>query len=203
MIAVVDYSAGNLHSVARALNHLGVRHEPTAEADRIREASAVILPGVGSAGHAMRSLADAGLVETLQELERPFLGVCLGLQLLFESTAEGDESGLGVLRGRVTRFSTPGLKVPHVGWNQVQRKEVGDGGLLDGISEGSYFYFVHSFFAPVTPDLTLASSTHGPEEFSSVVHLRNYWGVQFHPELSGPFGLQVLQNFVQIVQCWS
>lgn len=203
MIAVVDYSAGNLHSVARALNYLGVQHTPTAEAKRIREASAVILPGVGSAGHAMRSLSDAGLVGTLQKLDRPFLGVCLGLQLLFESTAEGEEDCLAILEGHVSRFSSPGLKVPHVGWNRVRRKEVKDGGLMKGIREGSYFYFVHSFFAPVTPQLTLASSTHGPFDFSAVVHSRNYWGVQFHPELSGPCGLKLLQNFVRIARCWS
>ena len=203
MIAVVDYSAGNMHSVARALNYLGVQHEPTADANRIREASAVILPGVGSAGHAMQALSKAGLVETLQDLKRPFLGVCLGLQLLFESTAEGDKKCLGVFEGRVSKLFSPGLKVPHVGWNQVSRTINSDGRLLKGIDEESYFYFVHSFFAGVTPGLTLASSCYGPIEFSSVVHSKNYWGVQFHPELSGQCGLRLLQNFVRIAECWS
>ena len=203
MIAVLDHGAANLHSVARGLNHLGVTFRATAERDWILGADAVILPGVGSAGYAMKGLLNSGLTEVLREVERPLLGICLGLQLLFESTAEDNQACLGMLKGHVARFCAPNLKVPHVGWNQIECRGCRGEELLEGIPDNSYFYFVHSFFAPVTPEITIASSRHGQVDFSAAVHADNYWGVQFHPELSGQRGLQLLENFVRISKCWS
>ncbi len=202
MIAIVDYGASNLHSVARGLRYLGVRHCPTAEPDRLLGADAVILPGVGSAGYAMKGLMESRVIEVLGKVQRPLLGICLGLQLLFESTAEDDQDCLGLLGGRVTRFSAPNLKVPHVGWNQIACRAVQGSELLDGIPDNSYFYFVHSYFVPLTPEVTIASTRYGPVDFAAAVHAENYWGVQFHPELSGRHGLQLLENFVRISKCW-
>ena len=203
MIAIVDYGAGNVHSVARGLNYLRVKHCTTAQRDRILGADAVILPGVGSAGHAMQELLNSGLTEVLQRVERPLLGICLGLQLLFESTAEDNQSCLGFLEGHAARFSSPRVKVPHVGWNQLEFRASTGRELLEGIPDNSYFYFVHSFFVPVTPRVTIASTRYGQLDFSAAVHSGNYWGVQFHPELSGEHGLQLLDNFVRISECWS
>jgi imidazole glycerol-phosphate synthase subunit HisH len=202
MIAVVDYRAGNLYSVGLALKHLGVGFVFTADPEVIKRAGKVILPGVGSARAAMDSLEEQGLLGVLTSLEVPFLGICLGLQLLFEQSEEDQTPCLGIVPGSVHRFDSSELKVPHIGWNKVhQLPKAPDGEIREllfrDIPDPCYFYFVHSYYTPVA-----ACFAHGLTEygipFASVVKRRNYWGVQFHPERSGESGLRLLQNFVEL-----
>ncbi len=194
MIVVIDYRAGNLYNVGNALRYLGAEFVFSADPAMVQKASKVILPGVGSARPAMESLAQLGLVPVLKRLSVPFLGICLGLQLLFERSDEEQTECLGILPGAVKRFDSTRLKVPHIGWNQVCCK--GRSPLFEGIPDKSSFYFVHSFYGPVSEDLTRATTDYGAR-FSSVVAKGNYRGVQFHPERSGELGLQVLRNFLE------
>ncbi len=198
MVGVIDYEAGNLYNVGNALQHLGVDYLLTDEPEKVRSAERVILPGVGAARPAMRSLQERGLAQVLSNLQQPFLGICLGMQLLFEHSEEEDCPLLGVLAGSVRRFDSRCLKVPHMGWNVVepsgQQKE---DPLFEGIAPGSYFYFVHSYCAPQTAPARLAVTEHG-QPFASAVRRGNYWGVQFHPERSGDTGLRLLRNFLEV-----
>ncbi len=192
MIAVIDYRAGNLYNVGNALHHLGCEWGQTKDPQVVARASKIILPGVGSAAAAMESLAEEGLLEVLRSTKAPFLGICLGLQLLFERSEEENTECLGVLPGSIHRFDNTRLKVPHIGWNQV--RGTGDP-LLAGIPDGSSFYFVHSYCAPASGAATVARTEYGIE-FASVVRRDNFRGVQFHPERSGELGLRLLRNFV-------
>ncbi len=194
MLAIVDSGGANIASVRFALERLGVRSELTADPAVIRSAERVILPGVGSAVEGMKRLHAKGLVECVRGLTQPVLGVCLGMQLLFESSAEGPVDTLGLIPGRVALLpDSPGIQVPHMGWNTVQiAKPVA---LLDGIEAGARFYFVHSYAGPAN-EFTLASCTHGTA-FAAIVQRGNFSGVQFHPERSGPAGARLLQNFVE------
>jgi glutamine amidotransferase len=194
MLAIVDSGGANIASVRFALERLGVRSELTADPAVIRSAERVILPGVGSAVEGMKRLQAKGLVECVRSLRQPVLGVCLGMQLLFESSAEGPVDTLGLIPGRVALLpDSPGIQVPHMGWNTVQPlKPVA---LLDGIEPDARFYFVHSFAGPVN-EFTLASCTHGTA-FAAIVQRGNFSGVQFHPERSGAAGARLLQNFVE------
>ena len=194
MLALVDSGGANIASVRFALERLGVRSELTADPVVIRSAERVILPGVGSAAEGMKRLQAKGLVECVRGLTQPVLGVCLGMQLLFESSAEGPVDTLGPIPGRVAFLpDSPGIQVPHMGWNTV---EAGPSvALLDGIDAAARFYFVHSFAGPVN-EFTLASCTHGTA-FAAIVQRGNFSGVQFHPERSGPAGARLLQNFVE------
>ncbi len=200
MIVVIDYKAGNLYNVGNALKYLKAKFVFSGDPAVVSRADKVILPGVGSARAAMDSLADQDLVEVLQRLRVPFLGICLGLQLLFEVSEEDNTQCLGVLPGAVRRFNSSQVKVPHIGWNQVE----GVGGssqlpssLLQDISEESFFYFVHSYFAPIVNSVTLGQTEYG-NWFGSHVVQDNFYGVQFHPERSGEVGLKVLQNFLEV-----
>ena len=194
MLAIVDSGGANIASVRFALERLGVRSELTADPAVIRSAKRVILPGVGSAAEGMKRLQAKGLVECVRSLTQPVLGVCLGMQLLFESSAEGPVDTLGLIPGRVSLLpDSPGIQVPHMGWNTVQAKP--QVALLDGIDPDERFYFVHSFAGPVN-GFTLASCTHGTA-FAAIVQRGNFSGVQFHPERSGPAGARLLQNFVE------
>ncbi|MBI4447277.1 MAG: imidazole glycerol phosphate synthase subunit HisH [Acidobacteria bacterium] len=200
MIVVVDYKAGNLYNVAHALRHLRADFVFSADPRTVATASRVILPGVGSARAAMDSLREQGLTDVLRNLEVPFLGICLGLQLLFERSEEEDTPCLGVLKGVVRKFPKSEFKVPQIGWNNVCYKPGTDARrpqLFDGIPDGSYFYFVHSYFAPLVPELTVASTEY-VVSFSSAVRKENFWGVQFHPERSGEAGLRLLGNFLDL-----
>ncbi len=192
MIAVIDYRAGNLYNVGNALRHIGCEWVQTKDPLVVARASKIILPGVGSAAAAMESLAEERLVEVLRTTTAPFLGICLGLQLLFEKSEEENTDCLGILPGSVHRFDSTSMKVPHIGWNQVWG--TGDA-LLAGIPDGSSFYFVHSYCAPASGAATIAKTEYGVE-FASVVRRENFRGVQFHPERSGELGLQLLRNFV-------
>jgi glutamine amidotransferase len=198
MVVVIDYEAGNLYNVGNALQHLGADYLLTDDPEKVRSAERVILPGVGAAHPAMRSLQERGLTPVLSSLRQPFLGICLGMQLLFQRSEEEDCAGLGVLAGAVRRFDSNRVKVPHMGWNAVQpsSQPKGEDPLFEGIGPGSYFYFVHSYCAPPSASATLAVTEHG-QRFSSAVRQGNYWGVQFHPERSGETGLRLLRNFLE------
>ena len=194
MIAVIDYGAGNLRSVQNALEVIGAAHEIVRDARGLRSAQKIILPGVGHFGQMMRALDDLDLRNRL--LERiaagvPFFGICLGLQALFESSEEApEERGLGLFPGIVKRFA-PGQRVPHMGWNQLRR--LGESALLRGLPEAPFVYFANSFYAPA--DTATASCFYGID-FAAVIERENISAVQFHPEKSGPAGLQVVRNFV-------
>ena len=201
-VAIIDYRAGNLTSVQRALAHLGVAGEVTADPARIATADRVIFPGVGAAGSCMSNLVDTGMADALREAVasgRPVLGICVGMQLLFERSEEdGGVACTGLLPGEVQRFrpADRSLKVPHMGWNPVS---FADGEpLAQGIPAGSAFYFVHSYFcAPADEAQVIARSDHG-ESFCAGVRRDNLVAVQFHPEKSGPVGLQLLRNFLEV-----
>lgn len=195
MLAIVDSGGANIASVRFALERLGIASELTADPAAIRSADRVILPGVGSAQEGMRKLREKNLVEVIRGLTQPVIGFCLGEQLLFESSAEGDTVSLGLIPGRVARLpEAPGLTVPHMGWNTLE--VLRDTPLLAGIARDARFYFVHSFAGPVN-DFTLATATHGAP-FAAVVQRSNFYGVQFHPERSGPAGAQLLKNFLTL-----
>lgn len=199
MVSIIDYGAGNLMSVKKALDFIGAESEITADKDKIKNASHVILPGVGSFGDAMASMAERGLVDTVREAAlsgKPFLGICLGLQLLF---AESDESpavsGLGVLDGKISLIpKNDGLKVPHMGWNSVEIKQ--NSGIFKGIPNGSYFYFVHSFYLNGANADEVAGTTQYGTEIQCAVEKGNLCATQFHPEKSGEIGLMLLKNFL-------
>jgi glutamine amidotransferase len=200
VIVVIDYKAGNLYNVGNALKYLKADFTVSGDPDVVSQAERVILPGVGSARAAMDSLAEQGLVEVLQGLRVPFLGICLGLQLLFEVSEEDNTPCLGLLPGAVRRFDSSRIKVPHIGWNQVSGMDVSSQPpsiLLEGIPGESFFYFVHSYFAPLESPFTLGKTDYG-SWFGSVAARENFYGVQFHPERSGEIGLKVLQNFLEV-----
>jgi len=195
MIAIINYEAGNLASVSNALKRLDEEHIITDKQDELNQADGIIFPGVGHAEPAMKSLQKNGLDTWLKQTEKPVLGICLGMQLFFESSEEGDSKGLGVIPGHLKKFDSSKAKVPHMGWNTFQN--VSDHPIADNLSKNEYFYYVHSFYAPVN-DFTV-SSCHYIEDFSAIVARDNFIGVQFHPEKSGKVGSLLLQNFLQFV----
>ena len=193
-LAVVDSGGANIASVMQALGRLGVEAAFTSEAEVIQRADRVILPGVGSAGAAMNKLRGTGLDQLIPRLRQPVLGICLGMQPLFERSTESDTPLLGIIKTEVRRLpETPDLRIPHMGWNQVEIQRADP--LLQGLADG-WFYFVHSYAAPLG-DWTLASSQHG-ETFSAVVQQANFRGAQFHPERSAAPGAQLLKNFLEL-----
>ena len=196
MIAVVDYEAGNVRSVLNALRRCGAENVVlTATEGELRKADKVILPGVGDASVALESLRSSGLDRVLLSLECPVLGICVGMQVLCLDTEEGAAQGLGVFRTSVRRFRSedPSLKVPHMGWNTLQDLR---SPLFDGLDEGAYVYYVHSFYAGICPD-TVAVTVHG-HPFSAALRRNHFFGTQFHPEKSGPAGARILQNFLAL-----
>ncbi len=195
MLAIVDSGGANIGSVRFALERLGVRSELTADPAVIRSADRVILPGVGAANEGMRKLQERGLVDCVRGLTQPVLGVCLGMQLLFESSEEGPTETLGLIPGVVALLpDSPGIQVPHMGWNTVLCGRNPE--LLDGIAPDARFYFVHSNAGPVNP-FTVASCDHGTP-FAAIVQRNNFSGVQFHPERSGEAGARLLKNFLTL-----
>jgi imidazole glycerol-phosphate synthase subunit HisH len=201
-VAVVDYGAGNLVSIEQALTTVGAEVTLVRDGEAIRGADALVVPGVGAAEPAMARLGSRGLTEPIRAWladDRPFLGICLGLQLLFDGSDEDGAATLGVVPGRTVRLEdAPTL--PHIGWNQVERTR--PHALFDGIDDGADFYFVHSYAgvpAGAPHDLVLATTDHGTR-FISAVARRRMMGVQFHPERSGPDGLRLLANFVDFVR---
>jgi glutamine amidotransferase len=198
-IAVVDYGMGNLRSVSKALEHVAARAEVlvTSDPKEILSSEKVVVPGQGAMPDCMRQLAASGARDAVLEAaaSKPFLGICIGLQMLFERGEEGDTPGLGVLAGSVPRFAVPGLKIPHMGWNEVMQR--GAHPLWAGISDCSRFYFVHSYYpAPRNAADVAATSVYGAP-FTCAIARDNIFAVQFHPEKSQSAGLQLLSNFVR------
>jgi len=198
-IAVVDYGMGNLMSVSKALEHVAPQAEVmvTADPDKILSCERVVVPGQGAMPDCMRQLAASGAREAVIEAARrkPFLGLCIGLQMLFERGEEGDTPGLGLLAGRVPRLVAPGLEIPHMGWNEVIQER--SHALWQGISDRTRFYFVHSYYpAPRDPSLIAATCIYGAP-FTCAAARDNIFAVQFHPEKSSAAGLQLLSNFVR------
>jgi glutamine amidotransferase len=198
-IAIVDYGMGNLRSVEKALEHVGVTAVLTSDHDEVRAADGVVLPGVGAFARAMEQIRELGLDELVAERREsgvPILGICLGLQLLFDSSSElGGDMGLGLLEGPVGELEADGLKVPHIGWSPVRWER--ESRLTDGIPSGTPFYFVHSFAPRPTTDELLGTAEYGAR-FACAAQRDNVFGVQFHPEKSSAAGLRLLSNFAGI-----
>ena len=195
MIAIVDSGGANIASVKFALERLGVRSVLTDDVNIIRSADRVILPGVGTAPVAMQSLASTGLIDCIQTLQQPVLGICLGMQLLFSHSTEGDTALLGLFDATCTAFTPTSLRsVPHMGWNQLVFNQ--DHPLIAGVDNGAHVYFVHSYFAPLTIQ-TIAKCSYG-HDFTAIVCEKNFMGCQFHPERSGSVGARILQNFLEL-----
>jgi glutamine amidotransferase len=201
-IAVIDYGMGNLRSVQKGIERAGFAAEVTRDAARIRSAPGVVLPGVGAFSACMNNLRDCGLVDPVREVIEsgtPFLGICLGMQLLFEESEEfGRVRGLGLLPGRVMRFAdAPGLKIPHMGWNQIRKRK--DVPHLRDVPEGAFVYFVHSYYVVPADESLIATTTTYGAEFTSAIAWKNVFATQYHPEKSQAVGLRILENFARLV----
>lgn len=200
-IAVIDYDMGNLHSVCKGLENAGAIPTITDSASALAQADAIVLPGVGAFDPAIKHLRARNLVEPIKDAiasGKPFLGICLGLQVLFDSSEEGKEPGLGIIPGRVRRFqSEPEITIPHMGWNQLELTQP-KCPLWKNLSSQSWVYFVHSYYvAPEDLTIRAATVTHGNQTVTAAVARDNLMAVQFHPEKSSSAGLQILSNFVQ------
>ena len=201
MIAIIDYDAGNIRSVEKALIALGEQPVVTRDKDTILAADKLILPGVGAFGDAMKRLHQYGLVDVIREAVKngtPLLGICLGLQLLFEHSDESDGvKGLGILKGQILKIpDSPGLKIPHMGWNSLEIKP--DTRLFEGISNGAYVYFVHSYYLKAENPEIVAATTEYSTHIHAAVEQGNVFACQFHPEKSSEVGLQILKNFISL-----
>lgn len=200
MIAIIDYGMGNLRSVSKALELLGAEFKICTTGKSLGAAKKIILPGVGAFGDAMKELKSRNLIKPLMEnlkKGKKLLGVCLGLQLFFDSSEEAPGvEGLGLLSGRVRRFRSRTVKVPHMGWNDIRIEKKHP--LLEGIVSGEYFYFVHSFYAkPSSPKTVLASCQYGKENFAAIAGNKQIAATQFHPEKSQDAGIRILRNFIR------
>lgn len=199
MLAIIDYGMGNLRSVSKALEAAGAPDvRIVSEAKEILKADKIVLPGVGAMGEAIAALRRLRLIEPIKEsiFRKPFLGICLGLQLLFTESEEGGRvKGLGIFKGKVKRFSER-LKVPHMGWNQVEQRNTGSP-ILEGIPDNSFFYFCHSYYVVPEDKSIIASKTGYGKEFVSSINKDNLFACQFHPEKSQAAGLRLLKNFVR------
>jgi glutamine amidotransferase len=194
-VAIVDSGGANLASLGFALERLGARGHVTSDPQEVAAAPRIIVPGVGSAQHAMQRLRASGVAEILARLEQPVLGICLGMQLLFDRSEEGPSDCLGIIPGTVRRLrAAPGRPVPHMGWNQLKLRRHDP--LLQDIAEGEYVYFVHAYAAPLS-EFSVAAAQYGAE-LPAVVRRANFSGTQFHPERSGAAGARLLANFLRL-----
>ncbi len=207
MIAVIDYGMGNLRSVAKALEEIGAKIKVTSSANVIRKASKIVFPGVGSFYDGLKELSKRGLIKPIKSAikdKKPFLGLCLGLQLLFEESQEAPNiKGLGILEGKIKRIPSEvnrkRLKVPHIGWNQIHLTERGkESRLFKGIKDGSFVYFVHSYVAIPEDSSIISTITEYGIKFCSSISKDNIYATQFHPEKSQEVGLKILKNFIEI-----
>lgn len=201
MIAIIDYDAGNLNSVQKAFQYIGEKTLISRDKDEILSADKVVLPGVGSFGDAMDKLKSYGLVQTICDVVEkniPFLGICLGMQLLFERSDESEGvSGLGILKGEILRIpDRQGIKIPHMGWNSLTLEH--NGRLFQNIAEQSYVYFVHSYYLKAENEWIVKASTEYSTHIHASVEQENIFACQFHPEKSGEVGLNILRNFAEI-----
>ncbi len=201
MIAIIDYGAGNIRSIEKALEHVGAVVQVTGDPTAVASAQAVVLPGVGSGGAAMARMRQRGLDDAIRQAiqqGKPFLGICLGMQLLADHHAEGEVDGLGLFRGEVRQIPH-GPKIPHMGWNQVRPLHAGLS-IFASIPEDAYFYFAHSYYVEPQDQQGVAAVTDYGSPYCSVIVTERVWGTQFHPEKSGSVGLQLLKNFVRWVK---
>lgn len=202
MITIVDYGMGNIHSVQKALESLGAQTKVVNKPDDLKECSKIVLPGVGAFEDAMSALKVQGLIAPLKEninKGRIFLGICLGMQLLFEKSEEAkNTAGLGILRGSVKKFEGRlGIKVPHMGWNQLKITAV-NCPILKGLTDGDFVYFCHSYYPDPHDKKTVAATCNYGNDFASIIWRENIYGAQFHPEKSQDIGLRILKNFVEL-----
>jgi glutamine amidotransferase len=193
-IAIIDYGASNLQSVANALTVLGKNFEIVSEPGRLADFDKIILPGVGAAGSAMEKLTESGFAQILPKLEVPVLGVCLGLQLFADFSEEGSTKCLSIIPGKVKRFQTD-LKVPQMGWNKVELVKASP--LMVGIPNNSFFYFVHSYYLETRPEFVIGQAVYD-YTFVAIVQRDNFYATQFHPEKSGKWGMKLLSNFCDL-----
>lgn len=203
VIAVIDYDMGNLHSACKGLEKAGATPKITDSPSEIAKADGVVLPGVGAFDPAMQHLKERDLIEPIKlavKSGKPFLGICLGLQILFEASEEGKEEGLGIVKGKVKRFqSEPNLTIPHMGWNTLDFSQ-NNHNLWKNLPLSPYVYFVHSYYvAPTDSQVISAQVTHGSQKVTAAIVQNNLMAVQFHPEKSSDYGLQILTNFVELV----
>jgi glutamine amidotransferase len=204
LIAVIDYDMGNLHSACKGLEKAGAIAKITDNPEEIAQADAIVLPGVGSFDPAVQHLRSRDLETPIKEViasGKPFLGICLGLQILFDASEEGEEPGLGIIAGKVRRFhSEPNITIPHMGWNQLDFTQP-DLSLWQNLPPNPYVYFVHSYYVdPIDPTVNAAVVTHGSQTVTAAIAKDNLMAVQFHPEKSSEQGLKILSNFVQQIQ---
>ena len=203
-VAVIDYGMGNLHSIAKALQHAepDVDVKIVADADQILQADRVVFPGVGAMRDCMQALNQSDLSDVIQcaAKTKPLLGICLGMQILFESSEEGQEAGLGIIKGQVKRFShEPNLTIPHMGWNQLELRQT-DCPLWQDLGTSPWMYFVHSYYtSPIDSSVTAATTTHGSQTVTVAIAKDNVMAVQFHPEKSSNDGIHLLSNFVRMI----
>jgi len=205
MIAIINFNAGNLSSVSNALQKLDAEFFITQNAKDLEKADKIIFPGVGHAGEAMKNLEQQNLINVLKNWQKPFLGICLGMQLMYAKSEEGNTKCLGIINEKVKKFNNvlmkskksdenQWLKIPHMGWNSVKIKI--DSPLFSGIKDDEYFYFVHSYYVPISK-YTIGQTNYSIN-FSAAINYKNFYGVQFHPEKSGEVGLKLLKNFVNL-----
>jgi len=201
MIAIIDYGAGNIRSIEKALEHVGARVQVTDEPGAVNKAQAIVLPGVGSGGSAMSRMTERGLDDAIRHATqqgKPFLGICLGMQLLADHHAEGEVDGLSLFSGEVRRIPH-GPKIPHMGWNQVKPQQTALA-IFEDVPQDAYFYFAHSYYVEPQDSQGVAAVTDYGSPFCSAIVTERVWGTQFHPEKSGSVGLQLLKNFLKWIR---
>jgi glutamine amidotransferase len=211
LIVILDYGMGNPASISNMLRKVGAKSEISMEIEAIKRADAIILPGVGAFDNGITKIKASGVLELIEDKvlneKKPFLGICLGMQLLFEESEEGNEPGLGWLSGSVKRFNFSSLpdstkyKIPHMGWNSVETETASSSLLFEGLETGNRFYFVHSFHAQCQDSSNVSGTTHYGYDFACAVQKENIFGVQFHPEKSHRFGMAFFKNFTAMALC--
>ncbi len=195
MLTIIDYGAGNIRSVANIIEHLGFTFQITNKKADIENAEKLIFPGQGAADSSMANLKDLDLIETIQNTKTPFLGICLGMQLLFDFSEEGDTKCLSIIPGKIKKFpNKEGFKIPQIGWNTVEIKK--ESALLKDIKDNSYVYFAHSYYCEPKEAAYTLGETDYIFPFTSAIQKDNFYGAQFHPEKSGDAGMQILKNFI-------
>lgn len=190
-VAIVDYGVGNIKSIQHSLDRIGVNHIYTMAQEEIISAEKVIFPGVGDASYAMRQLKNQNLDKLIPNLKQPFLGICLGMQLMCNSSEEGDTSCLGIINSSVKKFNSNNNKIPQIGWNNIKNLKTN---LFKGVNENEFMYFVHTYYVPKST-YTISESSYGLT-YSSAINKDNFYGTQFHPEKSGLIGEKIIKNFI-------
>ena len=196
MIAIIDYNAGNIGSITNALGKLGAAYIVTSEPKKILQAEKVIFPGQGRAGPAMNDLRQKKLDQVLKKVTQPFLGICLGMQLLLPFSEEDNTECLGTIPGRVRHFQEKNLKVPQIGWNTINKAK--NDLLFEGIPDNVFVYFVNSYYVDVQPEYILGETEYGKTKTATIIKKNNFYGTQFHPEKSGIWGIKMLNNFINL-----